>query len=761
MIGQTTSHYNILEKLGQGGMGVVYKAEDTKLLRAVAIKFLPHQIAAHQEERQRFKVEAQAAAALNHPNIATIYAIEEHEDELFIVMEYIEGKQLSHLIKSPPSTGSGQALEGGAASAAGGVLSLDDVLNYATQIAAGLQAAHEKGIVHRDIKSANIMVTDRGQVKIMDFGLAKIRGSAQLTKVGTTLGTAAYTSPEQARGENVDHRTDIWAFGVVLYEMLTGQLPFRGEYEQAVIYAILNEEPEYSEEIPANLQPVLQKALAKDADERYQDMEQVLAELKSFDAGQASAASKPVRGGFQPAFKKKWGALIGGVAILALVAAFAFFLNRSQSIDSIAVLPFHNANNDPDLEYLGDGLTETLINKLSQLPQLRVMARSTVFHYKGKNVTPRQAGKELGVKAVFSGEIVQRGEALRVYAELVDVSDGTQIWGRQYHRVLDNLFAVQDTISEQITSNLRLKLSGEQKNRLATRDTENSGAYQLYLKGRYFWNKRSKEGMNKSISYFQQAIETDPGFALAYAGLADAYITLGDHNIVPSNQAYPKARAAAEQALKIDPQLSEAHTAVAYVKYIYDWQWAEAEKGFRKAIALNPRYPTAHQWYAEFLMFQGRFDEALAEIRLAKSLDPLSLIINTVESLVHYYARDYEQAIKLAQKVVEMDAGFVLAHAYLYLFYHQSKLYSEEVREFTTWSRLAGYSEETLRLWKKSLQTQAMLLFTRLLHELQSQMHKGTMSPILLLHRRLTPANLKTRLWIIWKKPDKIAKGVW
>ena len=350
MIGKTILHYKILAKLGEGGMGVVYKAEDTKLKREVAIKFLPRQIVASDEERQRFKIEAQAAAALNHPNIATIHAIEEVDDEMFIVMEYIEGQELREIV------------------GATGPVAPTEAINYATQIASGLQAAHEKDVTHRDIKSANIMITDKGQVKIMDFGLAKVRGGGQFTKVGTTLGTAAYMSPEQAQGVATDHRTDIWAFGVVLYEMFTGRMPFPGDYEQAVIYAILNEEPEFSEQIPANLQLLLPKALAKDPQERYQNVGEVLADLERFDRAQTSGVAKPIGAGLKPAPTKKLGILIGGIAILILLAALVYFFNRSQPIDSIAVLPFVNSNNDPDIEYLSDGITETLITKLSQLP---------------------------------------------------------------------------------------------------------------------------------------------------------------------------------------------------------------------------------------------------------------------------------------------------------------------------------------------------------------------------------------------------------
>ncbi len=638
MIGKQILHYKILEELGRGGMGVVYKAEDTKLKRDVAIKFLPRQIAASDEERARFKIEAQAAAALNHPNIATIHAIEEVDDEIFIVMEYVEGQELKS--------------------------SINNIHSYATQIASGLQAAHEKNVTHRDIKSANIMITDKGQIKIMDFGLAKVRGGAQVTKVGTTLGTAAYMSPEQAQGMKTDHRTDIWAFGVVVYEMLTGKMPFPGDYEQAVIYSILNEEPEFPEEISANLQQILQKALSKDLNDRYQNIGEVLANLESSAAGQTSGVAKPVGAGFKPAPTKRLGILIGGIPILILVAGLVYFMNRNQPIDSIAVLPFVNSNNDPDIEYLSDGITETLITKLSQLPQLRVMARSTVFRFKGKDMTAQQVGEELNVRAVLTGAIVQRGNALRLNAELVDVSDGAQIWGGQYNRTLDDIFAVQDAISEQISKSLRLKLSSDDKSRLVKRHTEDSEAYQLYLKGRFYWNQRTGEALRTAVDYFQQAISRDPTYALAYAGMADCYVLLPVYRGLSVKAAFPKAKAVALQALQIDDQLAEAYAALSNVA-LFTWDWETAEKSIVRAIELNPNYASAHQWYGMSLTSHARFREAIAEMQRALELDPLSLIINTDLGVVYSRARSYDLAVQQLQKTIEMDPNFYRAHYYL------------------------------------------------------------------------------------------------
>ena len=655
MICKTILHYKILEKLGEGGMGVVYKAEDIKLKREVAIKFLPRHIVASDEERERFKIEAQAAAALNHPNIATIHAIEEVDDEMFIVMEYIEGQELKDIV--------------GAGLKPAPTLAFAEIINYASQIASGLQAAHEKDVTHRDIKSANIMITDKGQVKIMDFGLAKVRGGAQVTKLGTTLGTAAYMSPEQAQGMATDHRTDIWAFGVVLYEMLTGKMPFPGDYEQAVIYAILHEEPEFSEEIPPNLQQLLPKALAKDPQERYQNVGEVLADLESFDTGQTSGVATPVGAGLKPAPTKRLGILLGGIAILILLAALVYFFKRSQPIDSIAVLPFVNSKNDPDIEYLSDGITETLITKLSQLPQLRVMARNTVFRFKGKDMTAQQVGEELNVRAVLTGAIVQRGNALRLNAELVDVSDGAQIWGEQYNRTMDDIFAVQDAISEQISASLRLKLSSNDKSKLVKRHTEDTEAYQLYLKGRFYMSKRTGEALKTALEYFQRAKDRDPTYALAYAGIADSYLLLSIYRALSAQESFPKAKAAALQALLIDEQLAEAHATLATTDDLYGWDWSAAERSFVRAIELNPNYATAHQWYGMSLSGHARFREAIAEMKRALTLDPLSLIINTHLGNVYYRARYYDLAIQQLQITIEMDQNFYSAHYHLGLVY--------------------------------------------------------------------------------------------
>ncbi|MCG8607679.1 protein kinase, partial [bacterium] len=650
MIGQTIQHYEILEKLGEGGMGVVYKAEDTKLERTVAIKFLPRHIAADSEERQRFKIEAKAAAALNHPNIATIHAIEEVDDEMFMVMEHIEGRELRDIVGAENFQ----------------LLPLADVADYATQIASGLQAAHEKDVIHRDIKSANIMITDKGQVKIMDFGLAKVAGGAQLTKDQSTLGTAAYMSPEQARGEAADHRSDIWSFGVVLYEMLTGNLPFPGDYEQAVIYAILNEQPDFTD-IPDEAARVVQKALAKQVQDRYQNAQDLLAEVENLKTGRNTSTEPNTR-----PTTKRWAFIVASLAVMALAAFLATFLFNSSGVDSvastksIAVLPFTDRSPTKDQEYFGDGMAEAVINALGQIPGLKVSARTSAFQFKGGEDDIQTIGEKLGVAAVLEGSVAKSGNKLRVTAQLVKVADGFHLWSDTYDRELTDIFAIQDDLSRSIVEALRVELSSDETEISRKGHTTNVEAYNLYLKGRYFWNRRTEEGLRKSIDYFQQTIDKDPTYALAYTGLADAYNMLALWQYQPPREAFPRAKSAAKKALEIDDSIAEAHTALAYVKNYYDWDWPGAERSFKRALALNPNYAIAHHWYSDLLAGLGRHKDARIERDKALELDPLSLIINIASGLNYLYAGQQRQAIRQAKRTLEMDANFIPAHFILF-----------------------------------------------------------------------------------------------
>ena len=678
MIGQTISHYKILEKLGEGGMGVVYKAEDTKLKRAVALKFLPHRLSASDQDKERFLQEAQSASALNHPNVCTIYDIQEFDGQTFIVMEYVEGKTLREA-KSGVST--------------------RQAVDIIAQVAEGLAAAHEKGIIHRDIKADNIMLRSDGRVQIMDFGLAKLQGASSLTKAGSTIGTTAYMSPEQVQGEEADHRTDIFALGVVMYELLTGQLPFKGAHEAAVMYEIVNVDPQSVRtarpEIEPNLERIVMKCLEKDRGTRYQSARDVIADLKRFKRDSEGKQVQPPGSvpSSQPVRRQvTWLKVVVPVILLVAVAVAAWFLLRGKGemLDSLAVLPFENAGNDQSMEYLSDGITESLINGLSKLSNLTVMSRSSVFHYKGKETDPQKAGKELGVKAVLTGRVTQRGEDLIIITELVNVSNNSHIWGDQYNRKFSDILSVQEEIAREISRNLSVELGKDEEKKLTKRSTENTEAYQLYLKGRFHWNKRKADDLNKAVEYYNQAIQVDPNYALAYAGLASTYVLLPEYAGLRPKDAIPKIEGAVKKASDLDPTIAEPHAALGLMRTLFGHDWNGAEDEFKRAIELNPSYPTTRHWYSVCLRQQGKFEQALVEIRRAQELDPLSLVINQNVAEVYIAMRQYDRALEQLKKTLELDPNFPGAREDLGLLYAQQGKFDEAINELQRTRQIVG-----------------------------------------------------------------------
>jgi serine/threonine protein kinase/tetratricopeptide (TPR) repeat protein len=649
LIGRTFGAYRVRSLLGSGGMGEVYLAHDSKLDRLVALKLLAPALAGDPDRLRRFLQEARSASSLNHPHILVIHDVGELDRRPFIVSEFVEGETLRERLRRGP-------------------VPIRDGVAIAIQIAGALQAAHARGLVHRDIKPENVMVRPDGYVKVLDFGLAKSTAPAATggdslleTQPGTILGTPRYMSPQQARGLDVDAQTDVWSLGVILYEMVSGRPPFDGATASDIMAAVLRGDPApLDPQAPAALSRLIDQALAKEPGRRFASAGDLLVELLSV---QSALDSSLHRDRTPPSAPPR--------------------ARRSQAIDSLAVLPLVNGSGDPDTEYFCDGVTESTIASLSSVPKLRVMARSTTFRYKGRDVDPVDVGRELNVRAVLTGRLTQRGERLAIALELVDVLDGSRLWGARYDSQVSDIFDLEEKIATEVSDKLRLRLTGPERTKLVRRRTDNVTAYQAYLRGRYAWNRRVEAGFRQAIRYFEEAIAADPAYALPYAGLADCYALLGiaEYGGMRPGEAMSRARAAAQTALDIDDQLAEAHTTLAHVTGFYDWNWSSADRHFTRAIELKPTYAFSHHWYALFLVAMGRAADGIASELRALELEPLSLIINKNVGTLYYYARDYERAIDQYKRALELDADFSRSHVYLGMAYDAVGRHDDAARE--------------------------------------------------------------------------------
>jgi len=689
--GTFAGRYQVVEELGRGGMGRVYKAYDTEIKEHVALKVLRAEIAADESTIERFRNELRFARRISHRNVCRMFDLGKAEDTAYITMEFVSGEDLKTLLKRV------------------GQLPVRRTIAVAEQVCQGLAEAHRLGVVHRDLKPQNIMIDREGNARIMDFGIARSVLERGVTGTGVVIGTPDYMSPEQLDGRDVDGRTDIYALGAILFEMLTGAPPFEGETPLVVAMKHKTEKPldprELNPQVPEALSRLILRCLEKDREKRFQTTEEILADLKTLGwelpATRGLTATRIAKTKRRP--KPLW--LGGGLAAVILVAVLAYlFFGRpgtpggaeaaksSEYKSSIAVLPFEDLSPQRDQEYFCNGITEDLITKLATVGQLKVISRSSVMRYRGTEKNSREIGKELDVETILEGSIQREGDNVRVNVQLVKAQDGSNLWGETYDRKLESIFTIQDEISKAIVNALRIELVAGQEYMLVKRYTQDPDAFNLYTEGRFYWNRRTEAGLRRSIELFQEAIARDPNFALAYAGVADAYGFLGRLGFAPPKEVFPKAKEAAEKAVEMDDALAEGYVALAFVKYNYEWNWLDAEIDFNWAIGLNPNYATAYQYYGSLLSNLGRFDEALAKFDKAKELDPSSLPIRGSIASLYYYTRQYDLAIQHWREIKKTDSSIPWVPFYLGLAYLEKGDMKKALREFEAAERLPGGS---------------------------------------------------------------------